>query len=369
MKFIDEARIEVIAGDGGNGVASFCREKFRPFGGPDGGDGGKGGSIYAVGDRNINTLVDFRFSKLHKAKDGENGRGADCYGKGADDIHLRMPVGTLIIDRNTDELIADITEHGQEVLLARGGEGGWGNIHFKSSTNRAPRQRSDGKEGERRELKLELKVLADVGLLGLPNAGKSTFITAVSNARPKIADYPFTTLHPNLGMVRVSHEKSFVIADIPGLIEGAADGIGLGVQFLKHLQRTGLLLHIVDLAPFDEGADPVKDAKALIKELKKYDETLADKPRWLVLNKLDVLSEEDRKKRVKDFVKRFGWKGPVFEISALNHEGCQALVNDIYLHLAEKRLAEQRSQESQMKEEAQGILSIDPDDPRFKVID
>ncbi len=369
MKFIDEARIEVIAGDGGNGVASFCREKFRPFGGPDGGDGGKGGSIYAVGDRNINTLVDFRYSKLHKAKDGENGRGADCYGKGADDIRLRMPVGTLIVDRNTDEVIADITEHGQEVLLARGGEGGWGNIHFKSSTNRAPRQRSDGKDGERRELKLELKVLADVGLLGLPNAGKSTFITAVSNARPKIADYPFTTLHPNLGMVRVSHEKSFVIADIPGLIEGAADGVGLGVQFLKHLQRTGLLLHIVDLAPFDEGADPVKDAKALIKELQKYDETLADKPRWLVLNKLDVLSEEDRKKSVKDFVKRFGWKGPVFEISALNHEGCQALVNDIYVHLEEKRTAEQRSQETQMKEEAQGILSIDPDDPRFKVID
>lgn len=369
MKFIDEARIEVIAGDGGNGVASFCREKFRPFGGPDGGDGGKGGSIYAVGDRNINTLVDFRYSKLHKAKDGENGRGADCYGKGADDIRLRMPVGTLIIDRNTDEVIADITEHGQEVLLARGGEGGWGNIHFKSSTNRAPRQRSDGKEGERRELKLELKVLADVGLLGLPNAGKSTFITAVSNARPKIADYPFTTLHPNLGMVRVSHEKSFVIADIPGLIEGAADGVGLGVQFLKHLQRTGLLLHIVDLAPFDEGADPVKDAKALIKELQKYDETLADKPRWLVLNKLDVLSEDERKKRVKDFVKRFGWKGPVFEISALSHEGCQALINDIYVHLEEKRTAEQRSQETQMKEEAQGILSIDPDDPRFKVID
>jgi GTP-binding protein len=369
MKFIDEARIEVIAGDGGNGVASFCREKFRPFGGPDGGDGGKGGSIFAVGDRNINTLVDFRYSKLHKAKDGENGRGADCYGKGADDIRLRMPVGTLIMDRDTDEVIADITEHGQEVLLARGGEGGWGNIHFKSSTNRAPRQRSDGKEGERRELKLELKVLADVGLLGLPNAGKSTFITAVSNARPKIADYPFTTLHPNLGMVRVSHEKSFVIADIPGLIEGAADGIGLGVQFLKHLQRTGLLLHIVDLAPFDDDVDPVKDAKALIKELAKYDESLAEKPRWLVLNKLHVLSADDRKKRVKDFVKRFGWKGPVFEISALNHEGCQALVNDIYAHLAEKRQAEQRSQETQMKEEAQGILSIDPDDPRFKVLD
>lgn len=369
MKFIDEARIEVIAGDGGNGIASFCREKFRPFGGPDGGDGGKGGSIIAVADRNINTLVDFRYAKLHKAKDGENGRGSDCYGKGADDIFLRMPVGTLITDRNTDEVIADLVEHGQEVVLVRGGEGGWGNIHFKSSTNRAPRQRSDGKEGERRELKLELKVLADVGLLGLPNAGKSTFITAVSNARPKIADYPFTTLHPNLGMVRVSHEKSFVIADIPGLIEGAADGAGLGIQFLRHLQRTGLLLHIVDLAPFDDSVDPVKEAKALIKELRKYDEALYEKPRWLVLNKLDVLTEEERKKKVKDFVKRFAWKGPVFEISALNREGCEDLVTEIYAYLAEKRLQEQRSQETQMKEEAQGILSIDPDDPRFKVID
>jgi GTP-binding protein len=369
MKFIDEARIEVIAGDGGNGVASFCREKFRPFGGPDGGDGGRGGSIWAVADRNINTLVDYRYSKLHKAKDGENGRGADCYGKGADDIFLRMPVGTQISDRNTDEVIADLTEHGQQVELVKGGEGGWGNIHFKTSTNRAPRQRTEGKEGERRELRLELKVLADVGLLGLPNAGKSTFITAVSNARPKIADYPFTTLHPNLGMVRVSHEKSFVIADIPGLIEGAADGVGLGVQFLKHLQRTGLLLHIVDLAPFDDNVDPVKDAKALIKELRKYDESLYEKPRWLVLNKLDVLTEDERKKKVKDFVKRFGWKGPVFEISALNREGCEDLVMAIYKDIEEKRTQEQRSQETQMKEEAQGILSIDPDDPRFKVIE
>ncbi|MBC3935194.1 GTPase ObgE [Undibacterium rugosum] len=369
MKFIDEARIEVIAGDGGNGVASFCREKFRPFGGPDGGDGGRGGSIWAIADRNINTLVDYRYSKLHKAKDGENGRGADCYGKGADDIFLRMPVGTLITDRNTDEVIADLTEHGQQVELVKGGEGGWGNIHFKTSTNRAPRQRTEGKEGERRELRLELKVLADVGLLGMPNAGKSTFITAVSNARPKIADYPFTTLHPNLGMVRVSHEKSFVIADIPGLIEGAADGAGLGIQFLKHLQRTGILLHIVDLAPFDENVDPVKEAKALIKELRKYDESLYEKPRWLVLNKLDVLSEDERKKKVKDFIKRFAWKGPVFEISALSREGCEDLVTAIYAHLEEKRTQEQRSQETKMKEEAQGILSIDPDDPRFKVIE
>jgi len=369
MKFIDEAKIEVIAGNGGNGVASFCREKFRPFGGPDGGDGGKGGSIWAVADRNINTLVDFRFSKLHKARNGENGRGADCYGKGADDILMRMPVGTLIVDQNDGELVADLTEHGQTALLAKGGEGGWGNIHFKSSTNRAPRQKGDGKEGERRELKLELKVLADVGLLGMPNAGKSTFISAVSNARPKIADYPFTTLHPNLGVVRVSHEKSFVIADIPGLIEGAADGAGLGVQFLRHLQRTGLLLHIVDLAPFDSSIDPVKEAKAIVKELKKYDESLFEKPRWLVLNKLDMVPEQERAKRVKDFVKRFGWKGQVFEISALTHDGCQDLVIEIYNYLAEQRASQYRSEETQMVEEARSIVSIDPDDPRFKVMD
>jgi GTP-binding protein len=370
MKFIDEAKIEVIAGNGGNGVASFCREKFRPFGGPDGGDGGKGGSIWAVADRNINTLVDYRFSKLHKARNGENGRGADCYGKGADDIFLRMPVGTLIIDQNDGEIVADLTEHGQEILLAKGGEGGWGNIHFKSSTNRAPRQKSDGKEGERRELRLELKVLADVGLLGMPNAGKSTFITAVSNARPKIADYPFTTLHPNLGVVRVSHEKSFVIADIPGLIEGAAEGAGLGHQFLRHLQRTRLLLHIVDLAPFNETVDPVKEAKAIVQELKKYDESLYDKPRWLVLNKLDMIAEDERKKRTKDFIKRFGWKGPVFEISALTRDGCDELVNAIYQYLEEQRQQEYRAEETaQIAEEARSITSIDPDDPRFKVID
>jgi GTPase len=369
MKFIDEAKIEVIAGDGGNGVASFCREKFRPFGGPDGGDGGKGGSIFAVADRNINTLVDYRYSKLHKARDGENGRGSDCYGKGADDIFLRMPVGTLIVDQNNGEVVADLTEHGQEVQLAKGGEGGWGNIHFKTSTNRAPRQRTDGKPGERRELRLELKVLADIGLLGMPNAGKSTFISAVSNARPKIADYPFTTLHPNLGVVRVSHEKSFVIADIPGLIEGAAEGAGLGHQFLRHLQRTRLLLHIVDLAPFDAAVDPVKEAKAIVKELKKYDESLYDKPRWLVLNKLDMVPADERQKRVKDFIKRFAWKGPVFEISALTREGCEELIVEIYNYLASQREQEQRAQETTMAEEARGIVSIDPDDPRFKVVE
>ncbi|MDO8300075.1 Obg family GTPase CgtA [Lacisediminimonas sp.] len=370
MKFIDETRIEVIAGDGGNGVASFNREKFRPFGGPDGGDGGRGGSIYAVADRNINTLVDFRFARMHKARDGENGRGADCYGKGADDVMLRMPVGTLIVDEVSGEVIADLTEHGQQALLAHGGEGGWGNIHFKTSTNRAPRQKTEGKTGERRELRLELKVLADVGLLGMPNAGKSTFITAVSNARPKIADYPFTTLHPNLGVVRVSHEKSFVIADIPGLIEGAAEGAGLGIQFLRHLQRTRLLLHIVDLAPFDDGADPVKDAKAIVKELRKYDESLYEKARWLVLNKVDMIPADERAKRVRDFKKRLGWKGPVFEISALTHEGCPELVTAIYDHIATQREQEQRIDETPgMADEARGIASIDPDDPRFKSIE
>ncbi len=367
MKFIDEAKIEVVAGDGGNGVASFCREKFRPFGGPDGGDGGKGGSIFAVADRNINTLVDYRFARLHRAKHGENGRGADCYGKGADDVYLRMPVGTLVMDQNDGAIIADLTEHDQVTLLAKGGEGGWGNIHFKSSTNRAPRQKSDGKEGERRELRLELKVLADVGLLGMPNAGKSTFIAAVSNARPKIADYPFTTLHPNLGVVRVSHEKSFVIADIPGLIEGAADGAGLGVQFLRHLQRTRLLLHIIDFAPFD-GVDPVKEAKAIVKELKKYDESLFDKPRWLVLNKLDMVPADERDKRVKEFVKRFGWKGPVHLISGLTREGCEDLIKEIYDYLATQRQQELRDQ-STMLEEARAITSIDIDDPRFKALD
>src|SRR3569833_2015649 len=325
MKFIDEAKIEVIAGNGGNGVASFCREKFRPFGGPDGGDGGKGGSIWAIADRNINTLVDYRYSKLHKARNGENGRGADCYGKGAEDILLRMPVGTLIIDQNTGEMMADLTEHGQVELLAKGGEGGRGNIHFKSSTNRAPRQKTDGKEGERRELRLELKVLADVGLLGMPNAGKSTLITAVSNARPKVADYPFTTLHPNLGVVRVSHEKSFVIADIPGRIEGAAEGAGLGHQFLRHLQRTRLLLHLVDISPRWEAGDPVHEARAIVEELRKYDQRRGDKPRWLVLNKIDMEDEGEWQAVVEQFVKDYDWHGPVFAISALDGAGCSAL--------------------------------------------
>ena len=331
MKFIDESRIEVIAGNGGNGSASFRREKFIPKGGPDGGDGGRGGSIYALADRNINTLVDYRYARIHRAKNGEPGRGSDRYGKGADDIILRMPVGTVVTDLNTGELIADLTHDGEKALLARGGAGGLGNLHFKSSTNRAPRQFTPGEPGEQRELQLELKVLADVGLLGMPNAGKSTFIRTVSAARPKVADYPFTTLHPNLGVVRVSPESSFVIADIPGLIEGAAEGAGLGHQFLRHLARTRLLLHLVDIAPLHEGTDPVQEAHAILNELKKYDEALYNKPRWLVLNKLDLL--ENREEKVADFLQRFGGHERHFTISAINGDGCKELTYAIMEHL------------------------------------
>jgi len=341
MKFIDESKIEVIAGDGGNGAASFRREKFIAKGGPDGGDGGWGGSVYALADRNINTLVDYRFARMHRAKNGESGRGADCYGKGADDIVLRMPVGTVITDINSGEQIADLAHDGERALLAQGGKGGLGNLHFKSSTNRAPRQCTPGEEGERRELQLELKVLADVGLLGIPNAGKSTFIRAVSAARPKVADYPFTTLHPNLGVVRVSTEKSFVIADIPGLIEGAAEGAGLGHQFLRHLARTRLLLHLVDLAPMYEGTDPVHEAHAILNELKKYDEALYDKPRWLVLNKLDLLQDKDEK--VAAFLREFGEGTRHFAISAINGDGCKELTYAIMEHLEEVARQEQEA--------------------------
>ncbi len=335
MKFIDEARIEAIAGDGGDGSASMRREKFIPFGGPDGGDGGRGGSVYAVADRNINTLIDYRYAKKHQARHGENGRGSDCYGKGGSDITLRMPVGTIITDMETGELIADLTAHEQKALVVQGGAGGLGNLHFKSSTNRAPRQKTEGQPGERRMLRLELKVLADVGLLGMPNAGKSTLIASVSNAKPKIADYPFTTLAPNLGVVRVGPSKSFVIADIPGLIPGAAEGAGLGHQFLRHLQRTGLLLHLVDLAPFDESVDPSEEAKAIADELRKYDEALYAKPRWVVLNKLDMVPDDTRAARIADFVSRLGWSGPVFEISALTGQGCEKLCYAVYAYLTE----------------------------------
>jgi len=325
VKFIDEALIEVIAGDGGNGAASFRREKYIPRGGPDGGDGGRGGSVYAVADRNINTLVDYRFARIHRAKRGENGRGADKYGRGADDIFLRVPVGTVIVNADTGQLIADLDHDAARALMARGGKGGLGNLHFKSSTNRAPRQTTPGEKGEQLHVKLELRVLADVGLLGLPNAGKSTLIRAISAARPKVADYPFTTLAPQLGVVRTDEGRSFVVADIPGLIEGAAEGAGLGHQFLRHLQRTRLLLHLVDIVPPDPAADPVADARAIARELEKYDPQLAAKPRWLVLNKLDLVPEDEREARTKAFVKALRWKEPVFGVSAINGDGCRAL--------------------------------------------
>jgi len=337
MKFVDEATIDVAAGNGGSGCASFRREKFIPFGGPDGGDGGRGGSVFAVGDPNINTLIDFRYARRHEARNGESGRGSDQYGAAADDIVLRMPMGTIISDAETGDVIAELLVPQEKVCLAKGGDGGFGNLHFKSSTNRAPRQKTPGWPGEQRKLKLELRVLADVGLLGFPNAGKSTLIAAVSNARPKIADYPFTTLHPNLGVVRVAPEQSFVMADIPGLIEGASEGAGLGHQFLRHLQRTHLLLHLVDIAPFDEAVDPVAQVRAIAAELKKYDATLHAKPRWLVLNKIDMLPTEERERRVKDFVRRLRWKGPVFGISALTREGCDMLTRAVYEHIAALR--------------------------------
>lgn len=327
MKFVDEATIEVIAGKGGNGAASFRREKFIPKGGPDGGDGGRGGSIYAIADRNINTLIDFRYARLHRAKNGENGRGSDQYGAAAPDITLRVPVGTTILDAETGEQLFDLDRHNEKVTLAAGGAGGLGNLHFKSSTNRAPKQSTPGKEGEQRKLKLELKLLADVGLLGMPNAGKSTLITKVSNAKPKIADYPFTTLHPNLGVVRTSPSHSFVIADIPGLIEGASEGAGLGHLFLRHLSRTRVLLHLLDVSSVDPDVDPVAqaaaDARAIVEELRLYDENLYNKPRWLVLNKLDMLDDaQDVQQRL---CASLGWTGPVFTISALTGEGTQEL--------------------------------------------
>jgi GTP-binding protein len=326
VNFVDEAAIEVIAGAGGNGAVSFRREKYVPRGGPDGGDGGRGGSIYAVADRNINTLIDYRYARIHRAKSGENGRGADQYGRGGTDVLLRVPVGTLVSDALNGELVADLVVDGQRALLAKGGRGGLGNLHFKSSTNRAPRQSTPGEPGEQRLLKLELKVLADVGLFGMPNAGKSTLIRAISAARPRVADYPFTTVAPHLGVVRVDENRSFVVADIPGLIEGAAEGAGLGHRFLRHLQRTRLLLHVVDLAPLDPDADPVGDARAVVKELKRYDEALHAKPRWLVLNKLDLLPADAREARIARFVKALRWKGPVFGVAAIKGEGCRALV-------------------------------------------
>lgn len=357
MKFFDEARIEVVAGDGGNGAATFRREKFIPRGGPDGGDGGRGGSVYAVADRNLNTLVEYRFKRSFRAERGENGGSKDCYGKGGEDITLHFPVGTVISDLDSGEPIADLDVDGKRVLLAQGGRGGLGNLHFKSSVNRAPRKRTMGQEGERRNLHLELKVLADVGLLGMPNAGKSTFIRAVSAARPKVGDYPFTTLQPNLGVVRTDENRSFVIADIPGLIEGAAEGAGLGHQFLRHLQRTHVLLHLVDLAPFDPEVDPVRDALAIVEELRKYDESLYNKPRWLVLNKLDLLEPEDRAPRVAAFLEAYGEVERHFEISALQGEGCRGLIFALQDFLDSERANIHAQQAAREAEERQRLAA------------
>ena len=367
MKFVDEAYIDIAAGDGGNGCVSFRHEKYKEFGGPNGGDGGRGGHVYAYADINLNTLVDYRYSRRHEAKRGQHGMGSDMFGAAGDDVILKMPVGTIISDAETGEVLYELLVPGETIMIAKGGDGGFGNMRFKSAINRAPRQKTPGWLGEKKELKLELKVLADVGLLGMPNAGKSTFIAAVSNARPKIADYPFTTLHPNLGVVRVGPEQSFVVADVPGLIEGASEGAGLGHLFLRHLQRTRLLLHVVDFAPFDENVDPVQQAKAIVAELKKYDAKLYDKPRWLVLNKLDMVPADEREARVKDFIKRMRYKGPVFQISALTREGCEPLIKEIYKHIRAQQIIEQ------------GVVDIDPrfkeqdkpqepdaDDPRFK---
>ncbi|MFO1192219.1 MAG: GTPase ObgE [Rhodoferax sp.] len=333
MKFVDEAFIDISAGDGGAGCVSFRHEKYKEFGGPNGGDGGRGGHVFAVADPNLNTLVDYRYARRYDAKRGQHGMGSDMFGAAGEDITLKMPVGTIITDAQTGEVLYELLVPGEVITIAKGGDGGFGNMRFKSAVNRAPRQKTPGWPGEKKSLKLELKVLADVGLLGLPNAGKSTLITAISNARPRIADYPFTTLHPNLGVVRVGPEQSFVVADLPGLIEGASEGAGLGHLFLRHLQRTRLLLHVIDMAPFDDSIDVVAQARAIVNELKKYDNALYRKPRWLVLNKLDVVPEEEREARVKDVVRRLRFKGPVFEISALTHQGCDALVKAAYLHV------------------------------------
>jgi len=329
MKFVDEASIEVVAGKGGDGCLSFRREKFIPFGGPNGGDGGNGGNVYLIAETMLNTLVDFRFKRLFRAKHGEHGKGSECTGKKGEDLYIKVAVGTLVFDVDTEEFLGDLSKHGQSLLVAKGGDHGLGNVHFKSSTNRAPRRITTGTIGENRNLRLELQVLADVGLLGLPNAGKSSFIRMVSSARPKVAGYPFTTLHPHLGVVSIDLDRNFVIADIPGLISGAADGHGLGIQFLRHLSRTSLLLHIVDVAPFD--SDPVQDILAIIKELDKYSSKLVNKERWLILNKVDLLQDQQI---CENITKAINWQGPVFEISALtDKKSCMNLCYSIMQYL------------------------------------
>jgi GTPase len=339
MKFIDETEIYVEAGKGGDGIASFRRELAVPFGGPNGGDGGNGGSVYLVGNANLNTLADFRFTRKFKAENGQTGMGSDCTGRGGEDLFLQVPLGTSVYDIDTEELIADITTHEQQLLVAKGGFHGLGNTRFKSSTNRAPRQFTLGKPGEARKLRLELKVLADVGLLGLPNAGKSTLIRAISHAKPKVADYPFTTLYPNLGVVRIDTNRSFVVADIPGIIEGAAEGAGLGLQFLRHVARTRLLLHLVDMAPLDD-SDPVEAVYIIENELVKYSEVLAGYDRWLVLTKLDLIPEEERETRCADVIKRLRWTGPVYQIAAIKKEGTEQLCFDIMNFVEQQKQAD-----------------------------
>ncbi|GAA4649976.1 Obg family GTPase CgtA [Kistimonas scapharcae] len=339
MKFVDEAPIFVEAGKGGNGCVSFRREKFIPKGGPDGGNGGKGGHVYVVADNDLNTLVDYRYQRKFKAENGEQGRGSNCTGKQGEDLVLKVPVGTTVIDEDIEEVICDLTHAGQKFMVAKGGHNGIGNSCFKSSTNRAPRESTPGKPGEARNIRLELKVIADVGLLGMPNAGKSTFIRSVSHAKPKVADYPFTTLVPNLGVVSVKQHQSFVIADIPGLIEGAAEGAGLGIRFLKHLSRCRILLHLVDVAPFDE-SDPVESAKAIIHELESFSPAVAQRDRWLVLNKVDLLPESDRDAICDRIVSEMGWEGPVYRTAAISGQGTERLCQDIMRFIEEKNLQE-----------------------------
>ncbi len=344
MKFVDEATISVQAGKGGNGCLSFRREKYIPRGGPDGGDGGDGGSVILEANDSINTLIDFRFVRHYRAQSGQSGRGRQCTGAKGEELVLQVPVGTSVIDVDTEEVLGDMTKVGQRLVVAQAGFHGLGNTRFKSSVNRAPRQTTKGGEGEARTLRLELKVLADVGLLGMPNAGKSTLIRSISSAKPKVADYPFTTLVPNLGVVRVEEHKSFVVADIPGLIEGAAEGAGLGIRFLKHLVRTRLLLHVVDMAPFDE-SDPEQNVRAIVRELEKFSPTLAGRDRWLVLNKLDLLPEDQREKVCSELIKSLEWKGPVYKVSAINSKGLDALCRDIMTWIDAKNEAESLDQD------------------------
>ena len=359
MQFVDEATIDVRAGSGGHGCLSFRREKYVEFGGPDGGDGGAGGHVYVEADSNLNTLVDYRYERSFKARNGEPGKGRQMTGKSAEDVVLKVPVGTTVVDVDTDEVLADLTAVDHKVMVARGGRGGLGNVHFKSSVNQAPRKTTNGTPGETRRLRLELKVLADVGLLGMPNAGKSTLIRAISAAKPKVADYPFTTLIPNLGVVKADRYRSFVVADIPGLIEGAAEGAGLGIRFLKHLARTRLLLHVVDMAPLD--GNPADHIDAIADELDRFSPALAEQERWLVFNKIDLLPDDEAEQRVAEIVDELGWQGPVFRISAAAGVGCEELVYALMNAIEERRLreqedpdyaAEQRDLRARLEEEA-----------------